>query len=148
MQWQLVDTHRITLMLSTVWMLYPCYAEVFTTLDNIIGIHDMVYPHIKSYIYIYTYGWWLCLFFTGPDFSKGEMFELGESYPRIIPRIIPPNHTPESYPRKISTMNVSFGVVWDCSGLSSLNGPHKQIDQCWPDPVILGYLHIPSRHEL
>ena len=28
---------------------------------------------------------WLCLFFTGPDFSKGEMFELGESYPRIIP---------------------------------------------------------------
>ena len=84
------------------------------------------------HIYIIIYG---CVFFSRAQFSKGEMFELGESYPRIIPP-------------KITTMNVSFGVVLDCSGLSSLNGPDKQIDQCWPDPVILGYLHIPLRHEL
>ena len=42
-------------------------------------------------------------------------------------------------------MNVSFGIVWDCIGLTSYNGPDKLIDQCWPDPMIPGYLHIPSR---
>ena len=59
------------------------------------------------------------------------------------------NHTPESYPRiipqKITMMNVSFGIVWDCIGLTSYNGPDKLIGQCWPDPMIPGYLHIPSR---
>ena len=63
------------------------------------------------------------------------------------------NHTPESYPQsypriipqKITIMNVSFGIVWDCIGLTSYNGPGKLIDQCWPDPMIPGYLHIPSR---
>ena len=52
------------------------------------------------------------------------------------------NHTPESYPRiihqKITIMNVSFGIVWDCIGLTSFNGPDKLIDQCWPDPMIRG----------
>ena len=38
-------------------------------------------------------------------------------------------------------MNVSFGIVWDCIGLTSFNGPDKLIDQCWPDPMIPGYLH-------
>ena len=42
-------------------------------------------------------------------------------------------------------MNVSFGIVWDCIGLTSFNGPDKLIDQCWPDPMIPGYLHVPSR---
>ena len=42
-------------------------------------------------------------------------------------------------------MNVSFGIVWDCIGLTSYNGPDKLIGQCWPDPMIPGYLHIPSR---
>ena len=42
-------------------------------------------------------------------------------------------------------MNVFFGIVWDCIGLTSFNGPDKLIDQCWPDPMIPGYLHIPSR---
>ena len=42
-------------------------------------------------------------------------------------------------------MNVSFGIVWDCIGLTCYNGPDKLIDQCWPDPMIPGYLHIPSR---
>ena len=73
------------------------------------------------------------------------MFELCESYPRIIPA----NHTSESYPRiippKITIMNVSFGIVWDCIVLTSSNGPDKLIDQCWPNPMIPGYLHIPSR---
>ena len=63
------------------------------------------------------------------------------------------NHTPESYPesypriipKKITIMNVSFGIVWDCIGLTSYNGPDKLIDQCWPDPMIPVYLHIPSR---
>jgi hypothetical protein len=66
-------------------------------------------------------------------------------------RIIPPNHTPESYPesypriipQKITIMNVSFGIAWDCIGLTSFNGPDKLIDQCWPDPMIPGYLNIP-----
>ena len=54
--------------------------------------------HIRRRKYDMTYIYiWLCLFLTGPDFSKGKMFELGESYPRIIPRIIPPNHTPENH---------------------------------------------------
>ena len=68
---------------------------------------------------------------------------------RIIPPNHTPNHTPESYPQiipqKITIMNVSFGIVWDCIGLTSFNGPDKLIDQCWPDPMIPGYLHIPSR---
>ena len=63
------------------------------------------------------------------------------------------NHTPESYPesypriipQKITIMNVSFGIVWDCIGLTSYNGPDTLIDECWPDPIIPGYLHIPSR---
>ena len=70
------------------------------------------------------------------------VFELCESYPRIISRIMPPNHTPKS-----TIVNVSFGIVWDCSGLTSFNGPDKLIDQCGPDPILPGYLHIPSRHE-
>ena len=53
------------------------------------------------------------------------MFELCESYPRIIHQ-------------KITIMNVSFGIVWDCIGLTSFNGPDKLIDQCWPDPMIRG----------
>ena len=68
---------------------------------------------------------------------------------RIIPPNHTPNHTPESYPRiipqKITIMNVSFRIAWDCIGLTSYNGPDKLIDQCWPDPMIPGYLHIPSR---
>ena len=68
---------------------------------------------------------------------------------RIIPPNHTPNHTPESYPRiipqKITIMNASFGIVWDCIGLTSFNGPDKLIDQCWPDPMIPGYLHIHSR---
>ena len=65
--------------------------------------------YLCKYIYIYI---WLCLFFTGPDFSKGEMFELGESYPWIIPRIMPPNHTPESYPRKSRVWTFLLGLFW------------------------------------
>ena len=42
-------------------------------------------------------------------------------------------------------MNVSLGIVWDCVGLTSFNGPDKLIDQCCPDPMIPGYLHVPSR---
>jgi len=34
-------------------------------------------------------------------------------------------------------MNVFFGIVWDCIGLTSFNGPDKLIDQCWPDPMII-----------
>ena len=44
-------------------------------------------------------------------------------------------------------MNVSCGIVWDCIGLTSFNRLDTQIDQCWPDPMIPGYFHIPSRHE-
>ena len=40
---------------------------------------------------------WLCLFLTRAVFSKGRKFDLCESYPRIIPRIIPPNHTPKNH---------------------------------------------------
>ena len=65
---------------------------------------------------------WLCLFLTCANFSRGRMFDLRESYPRIIPRIIPPNHTPESYPPKITILNVSCRIVWDCIGLTSFNG--------------------------
>ena len=61
-----------------------------------------------NFIFIYIYIW-LCLFLTGPDFSKGKMFELGESYPRIIPRIIPPNHTPENHDYE--------RFFWGCLGL-------------------------------
>ena len=75
---------------------------------------------------------WLCLFLTRAVFCKGRKFDLCESYPRIIPK-------------KITIMNVSFGIVWDCIGLTCYNGPDKLIDQCWPDPMIPGYLHIPSR---
>ena len=93
--------------------------------------HVELLAHLKELIYI-----WLCLFLTRAVFSKGRKFDLCESYPRIIPRIIP---------QKITIMNVSFGIVWDCIGLTSYNGPDKLIDQCWPDPMIPGYLHIPSR---
>ena len=81
---------------------------------------------------------WLCLFLTCADLSKGRMFELCESYPR--------NHTPNHTPKN-TIMNVSFGNVWDCIGLTSFNGPDTLIDQCWPDPMIPGYLRIPARHE-
>ena len=40
---------------------------------------------------------WACLFLMRAVFSKGRKFDLRESYPRIIPRIIPP----ESYPRNL-----------------------------------------------
>ena len=98
----------------------------------------------QTHTHIYIYMEYGCVFFSRAQIlvkarCSSWANHTPESYPESYPRIIPP---------KITTMNVSFGVVWDCSGLSSLNGPDKQIDQCWPDPVILGYLHIPSRHEL
>ena len=96
-------------------------------------------PHIfVLYIYIYI---WLCLFFRCADFSKCGKFEFCEPYPRIIPRtiprIIPANHDYECF-------------FWDrlgLHGLTSFNGRDKPIDKCWPDPMIPGCLHIPSRHE-
>ena len=72
-------------------------------------------PMVGNLIYIYI---WLRLFLTRAVFSKGRKFDLCESYPRIIPQ-------------KITIMNVSFGIVWDCIGLTSYNGPDKLIDQCW-----------------
>ena len=45
----------------------------------------------------------LCLFLTCADFSKGRMFELCESYPRIIPQ-------------KITIMNYEC-FFWDRLGL-------------------------------
>lgn len=86
-----------------------------------------------------------CVFFSGVQIlvrvgSSSSANHTHESYPEPYPesylRIIPP---------KITIMNVSFGIVWDCIGLTSYNGPDKLIDQCWPDPMIPGYLHIPSR---
>ena len=50
-------------------------------------------------------------------------------------------------PQKITIINVSFGIVWDYIGLICYNGPDKLIDQCWPDPMIPGYLHILSRSD-
>ena len=59
-------------------------------------VRSTVYAYIHIYIYIDIYIYiWLCLFLTCADFRKGMMFELCESYPRIIPRIMPPNHTPK-----------------------------------------------------
>ena len=93
-------------------------------------------------IYPYPYG---CVFFSGVQIlvrvgSSSSANHTHESYPEPYPesylRIIPP---------KITIMNVSFGIVWDCIGLTCYNGPDKLIDQCWPDPMIPGYLHIPSR---
>ena len=89
---------------------------------------------------------WLCLFFRCADFSKGGKFEFCEPYPRIIPRtiprIIPANHTPKNHDYEC--------FFWDrlgLHGLTSFNGRDKPIDKCWPDPMIPGCLHIPSRHE-
>ena len=92
-------------------------------------LHQVTPRYIKFIIAMI----WLCLCLTCADFRKGRMFKLCESYPRIIPQ-------------KIAIMNVSFGIVWDCIGLTSYNGPDKLIDQCWPDPMIPGYFHIPSRN--
>ena len=98
---------------------------------------------IGNIIYIYI---WLCLFFRCADFSKGGKFEFCEPYPRIIPRtiprIIPANHTPKNHDYEC--------FFWDrlgLHGLTSFNGRDKPIDKCWPDPMIPGCLHIPSRHE-
>ena len=89
---------------------------------------------------------WLCLFFRCADFSKGGKFEFCEPYPRIIPRtiprIIPANHTPKNHDYEC--------FFWDrlgLHGLTSFNGRDKPLDKCWPDPMIPGCLHIPSRHE-
>ena len=95
----------------------------------------LVYVHsIILYIYIYIYG---CVFFNVCRFWKGMMFELCASYLRIIPRIMPPNHTPESYPKN-HDYECFFWDCWDCIGLACFNGPDKLIDQCWPDPMIPG----------
>ena len=98
---------------------------------------------VVNYSYIYI---WLCLFFRCADFSKGGKFEFCEPYPRIIPRtiprIIPANHTPKNHDYEC--------FFWDrlgLHGLTSFNGRDKPIDKCWPDPMIPGCLHIPSRHE-
>ena len=109
-----------------------------------IYIYICMHVYIYLYLYIHTYIW-LCLFLTGAVFSKGWKFDLCESYPWMNHT---PNHAPESYPRiippKIIIMNVSFGIIWDCIGLTCYNEPDKLIHQC-PDPMIPGYLHIPSR---
>ena len=57
------------------------------------------------------------------------MHHTPELYPESYPRIIP---------QKITIMNGG------CIGLTSFNGPDKLIYQCWPDPMIPGYLHIPT----
>ena len=110
---------------------------------NIDGIY--IYMNIWDIYYIYIYIW-LCLFFRCADFSKGGKFEFCEPYPRIIPRtiprIIPANHTPKNHDYEC--------FFWDrlgLHGLTSFNGRDKPIDKCWPDPMIPGCLHIPSRHE-
>ena len=53
--------------------------------------HTHTHTHTHAHI-------WACLFLMRAVFSKGRKFDLRESYPRIIPRIIPPksaNHTPK-----------------------------------------------------
>ena len=72
-------------------------------------------PHITGiYIYIHI---WACLFLMRAVFSKGRKFDLRESYPRIIPRIIPP----ESYPRNLRIIplkNQDYECFfWDRLGL-------------------------------
>ena len=61
-------------------------------------------------------------FFDALKVLKGTEVEA----PRIIPPNHTPNHTPESYPRiippKITILNVSCRIVWDCIGLTSFNG--------------------------
>ena len=68
-------------------------------------------PHGPVHIYIYIYG---CVFFSGVQIlvrvgSSSSANHTHESYPEPYPesylRIIPP---------KITIMNVSFGIVWDC----------------------------------
>ena len=105
-----------------------------------------VFPHLPGIIIPSDIYIWLCLFFRCADFSKGGKFEFCEPYPRIIPRtiprIIPANHTPKNHDYEC--------FFWDrlgLHGLTSFNGRDKPIDKCWPDPMIPGCLHIPSRHE-
>ena len=101
-------------------------------------------PKLNVLFFLYNiYG---CVFFRCADFSKGGKFEFCEPYPRIIPRtiprIIPANHTPKNHDYEC--------FFWDrlgLHGLTSFNGRDKPIDKCWPDPMIPGCLHIPSRHE-
>ena len=73
-------------------------------------IYIYIYILIVS-IYMYIYG---CVFFSGVQIlvrvgSSSSANHTHESYPEPYPesylRIIPP---------KITIMNVSFGIVWDC----------------------------------
>ena len=66
-------------------------------------------------------------FFKGCAFMK--MGEVPESYP----------------PKKITIMNVPFGLSGIFFGFTRFYGPDKLIDQCWTDPMIPGYLRITSQ---
>ena len=77
---------------------------------NLIPSHSISLP-LSSYIHTYIYG---CVFFSGVQIlvrvgSSSSANHTHESYPEPYPesylRIIPP---------KITIMNVSFGIVWDC----------------------------------
>ena len=83
-----------------------CYSLlIFFLYSTYIILHDI---YVIYYIYYnyncfiqYTHIYGPVFFLMRAVFSKGRKFDLRESYPRIIPRIIPPNHTPEiceSYP--------------------------------------------------
>ena len=113
------------------WTVSACWLHLVVWMSCSIATMVRLFRE-SSYTVIYIYIW-LCLFLTRAVFSKGRKFDLCESYPRIIPR----NHTPKNHDYEC----FFFGIVWDCIGLTRYNGPDKLIDQCWPDPMIPGYLH-------
>ena len=93
--------------------------------------------HFLPHDFCHHFCIWLCLFSTCPLFSKGRMFDLRESYPRIIPRIIPPNHTPESYPQKsrfwmflVGLFGIALALLvlmelaWQANYMSDESYPH------------------------
>ena len=120
--------------------------EIYSLMCNILYIIFVICDLNTFLIHFSNVVKYMAVFFNMCIFRKGMMLELcesyPESYPESCPRIIPPNHPP-----KITIMNVSCGIVWDCIGLTSFNRLDTLIDQCWPDPMIPGYLHIPSQHE-
>ena len=87
------------------------YTCIHVYMYTCIYMYIHVYVHTYTYKHIYIYG---CVFFSGVQIlvrvgSSSSANHTHESYPEPYPesylRIIPP---------KITIMNVSFGIVWDC----------------------------------
>ena len=105
--WFLCFGHIIGMLRLCRWLLLFWIYKWFIRLSYVIAFPSSQFVFLGA-IYII----WVCIFLACTSWCSGWKFDLSDSYPRIIPRIIPPNHTPQNVTRKNQVLRWSFWLVF------------------------------------